>query len=151
MDSPAIHSYRNSLILRYPTMTGLSHKKTILVKISRNAKMDSFWNAINADIHQNIPTEYQSLEFVFNGLAGQEEFFSAIRRLTYIENYHAIVMEEFPSRTLRQLLVENRSNTNAQLMNDLRDAARKTGRWLYHFHHRIHTPTGKPYSNTEIL
>ena len=151
LDSPPIRSYRNSFILRYPITTGLSQKKTVLVKIRRNPKMDSLHKAIAADIHQNIPTEYQSLEFVFNGLAGQEKIFGAIRPLTYIGNYHAIVMEEFPSRTLRRMLVDNRSARNNQRLSDLRDAARKTGRWLSYFHHHIHTPTDKQYSTSDIL
>ena len=149
--NPQIRSYRNSFILSYPITTRHSQNKTILVKIRRNPKMDSLRKAIAAEIHHNIPIEYQSLEFVFSSLAGQEEIFSAIRPLTYIENYHAIVMEEFPSRTLRRLLVENRTLKNDRLMNDLRDAARKTGRWLYYFHHRIHSPIEKPYSTTAIL
>lgn len=36
-------------------------------------------------------------------------------------------------------------------MNELRDAARKTGRWLHFFHHHIHTPVEKVYSVRDIL
>jgi thiamine kinase-like enzyme len=150
-DSPEIRSYRNSFILRYPLTKSDTQKRTILVKIRRNPKMDSFALAINADIHQNIPTEFRSLDFVYSRLAHMPENFGAIRPLLYIEKYFAIVMEEYPSRTLRQILIDHRSSKNEQSLSRLRDAARKTGRWLHYFHHHIHTPSEKHYSTSDIL
>ena len=147
---PAIRSYRNCFMLRYPITSASGEKKTVLVKIRRNPKMDSLLRAINAEIHGNIPTEYSSLKFVFSCLAGMDENFGAIRPLAYLEKYHAIMMEEYPSRTLRQILIDQRSR-NGKGISELRDAARKTGKWLHYFHDHIHTPAEKQYSTNEIL
>ena len=151
VQAPDIRSYRNSFILRYPVNSADSGRKTILVKIRRNPKMDSLTQAIESDIHQNIPTEYQSLQFVYGKLAHMEQDFGAIRPLTYMEKYHAIVMEEYPSRTLRHLLVDQRTSKNPDTMDQLRDAARKTGRWLHYFHNHIHIPFEKQYTTDDIL
>jgi thiamine kinase-like enzyme len=148
---PEIRSYRNSFILRYPVNSAVAGRKTILVKIRRNPKMDSLTQAVQSDIHQNIPTEYQSLQFVYGQLAHTEQDFGAIRPLTYMEKYYAIVMEEYPSQTLRQLLVDQRTSKSPETMDQLRDAARKTGRWLHYFHHHIHTPFEKQYTTDDIL
>jgi hypothetical protein len=150
-ERPEIRSYRNSFILRYPIQTADNLRKTILVKIRRNPKMDSLSTAIQSDIHQNIPVEYQSLDFVHGRLAQMTEDFGSIRPLAYLEKYYAIVMEEYPSQTLRQILVDQRNSRNTQTMERLRDAARKTGRWLHYFHHHIHIPFEKRYTNEDIL
>ena len=150
-EDPEIRSYRNCFIIRYPVTRADGGNKMVLVKIRRNPKMDSFWQAINADIHANIPTEYNSLEFVFNSLAGTQENFGVIRPLAHIAKYHAIIMEEYPSRTLRDILVRQRSSRNGESLNELRDAARKTGRWLHYFHHHVHEPSEQPYSTKDVL
>lgn len=148
---PEIRSYRNCFILRYPVTTASGQNKHILVKIRRNPKMDSLWQAIAADIHANIPTEYSSLESVFQSLAGADDDIDVIHPLDYIEIYHAIVMEEYPSRTLRQILIDQRSSKNGIAGSELEDAARKTGKWLRYFHHYVHTPEEVPYSTRDIL
>ena len=150
-ETPEIRSYRNSFILRYPVNSTDAGRKTILVKIRRNPKMDSLHQAVQSDIHQNIPTEYQSLQFVYGKLAHMDQDFGAIRPLAYMEKYYAIVMEEFPSRTLRQLLVDQRTSKRPEAMDQLRDAARKTGRWLHYFHNQIHIPFEKQYTTADIL
>jgi len=148
---PEIRSYRNCFLLRYPVSTFQGEKKTVLVKIRRNPKMESLSLAINAAIHSNIPTEYSSLEFVFSSLASAQENLGVIRPFDYIEKYHAIVMEEFPSRTLRDILISQRGSKNGTGMSELRDAALKTGRWLHYFHHHVHTPSQTQYSTNDIL
>jgi thiamine kinase-like enzyme len=45
----------------------------------------------------------------------------------------------------------HRSNRVDWDSSELRDAARKTGRWLYYFHHRINTVTERPYTVNDIL
>jgi hypothetical protein len=149
--TPEIRPYRNSFILRYPLRAADARTQTVLVKIRRNPKMETLNQAVRSDIHQNIPAEYQSLLFVHSNLAHMEKDFTAIRPLAYLEKYHAIVMEEFPSRTLRQLLNIQRSSRTADSMNELRDAARKTGRWLHYFHQHIHIPFEKRYTKDDIL
>lgn len=148
---PDVRSYRNSFILRYPIRDAAGRSTAILVKIRRKPKMDALWQAVDADIHANIPSEYDSLKFVYSHLAGVQDAFSAIRPLAYLENHHAIVMEEFPSRTLRQVLIEHRSSPNGTGMSELLDVAVKTGKWLHHFHHTIHTPVVREYSPKDIV
>lgn len=150
-EHPEIRSYRNSIMLIYPTTRSVGTKKTILVKIRRNPKMDSIWRALKADIHTNTPIEYSSLEFVFSYLKNNKGDFGVIRPLDYMEKYRAIFMEEYPSRTLRDILIENRSSKNGQGLSKLMDVATKTGRWLHYFHHNIHTPVKTPYTVKDML
>ena len=150
-DIPEIRSYRNSFMLRYPIVTSGAQPKHILVKIRRTPKMESLHEAVHADIHQNVPSEYESLEFVYEGLGRRKENFGALRPLAFIEKYFAIVMEEYPSRTLRQLLNRQRSSRAEQPLCELKDAARKTGRWLYYFHHHMHIPSEQPYTTADVL
>jgi hypothetical protein len=149
--NPEIRSYRNCFILRYPVTASNGTTKTILTKIRRKPKMDALWQAISADIHANIPNEYASLVLVYGNLSGMDQDFGVIRPLKYLERYHAIVMEEFPARTLRQLLVDKRHAQDRVGMHELIDAARKTGKWLRCFHHSLHAPTAMPYSPKDIL
>jgi thiamine kinase-like enzyme len=60
-------------------------------------------------------------------------------------------MEEYPSHTLRKILVDYRSSRNGNGKSELMDAATKTGKWLHYFHHHIHTPAVTPYSANDIL
>lgn len=150
-DYPEICSYRNSFILRYPVTTARSQKKHILVKIRRNPKMTSLTQAIQANIHQQMEFEYKALKFLHDRLTYTRESFGAIRPLLYITDYPAIVMEEYPSRSMRQLLMEQRSSKTDWAASELKDAARKTGRWLYFFHQQLYLPLTKPYTTSDIL
>jgi len=151
LDIPEIRSHRNSFMLRYSITTPAGQKKHALVKIRRNPKMDTLTEAIQGDIHQSVQMEYQSLLFVYNRIPAQDENLGAIRPLSFFEKYPAIAMEEYPSRTLRQILDKQRSSGTDRSSCELKDAARKTGRWLYYFHHNIHTPTNTPYTTEDIL
>jgi hypothetical protein len=148
---PEIHSYRNSFILRYSVIDSSAKRKHILVKIRRNPKMDSIWHAIASDIHNNVPIEYSSLEFVYNRLAGKDDDLEVIRPLDLIKNYCAIVMEEYPSLPLRNILIEQRNAKNGPGLLTLVDAATKTGKWIHYFHHHINIPEEISYSNEDIL
>jgi thiamine kinase-like enzyme len=148
---PEIRSYRFCFIFRYPIRTSTNEKKAVLVKIRRHPKMDSLWQALAADIHGISPGEYDSLESMFNWLAGVDDDFGVIRPLEYFERYHAIVMEEFPSRTLKQLLMRARSSSDGTGTRELEDAAKKAGRLLRYFHHNIHFATATSYSTQDIL
>jgi hypothetical protein len=147
--NPQILSYRNSFMLRYPITT--AQTRNILVKIRRKPKMTSLTQAIQADIHQNVPGEYEALKFAFLKFDQTQEDFGVIRPLSYIAKDFAIVMEEFPSRTLRQLLDAQRSFHTSRSLCDLKDAAIKTGQWLGYFHHQIHTASEMPYTTDDIL
>lgn len=148
---PEIRSYRNCFMLRYPITTAEGQKKHILVKIRRKPKMESLTEAVGDDIHKNIPIEYRSLNYVYDRLGNMDDNFGAIRPLTYLNQYFAIVMEEYPSRSLRQLLNDHRAAKTEKSLSELKDAARKTGRWLYHFHQHIHIPNVRPYTIADIL
>ena len=146
-----IRSFRNSFMLRYPVTMPAGQTKHVLVKIHRNPKMDTLYEAIQADIHQSVRMEYESLQFVYDRIPAADEDLGAIRPLAYFEPYHAIAMEEYPSRTLRQILKNQRTSRTDRSLCELKDAARKTGRWLYYFHHHIYTPTETPYTTVDIL
>jgi thiamine kinase-like enzyme len=147
-DNPEFRSYKNSFILRYPVSLANGKKKTVLVKIRRNPKMESLSQAIATDLHTNVPIEYRSLEFVYERLAGKDPDLSVIRPLDYIEPYYAIVMEEYPSHPLRKILADQRNGGN---IHELVDAATKTGKWLHYFHHHVNTPEEVSFSNEDIL
>jgi hypothetical protein len=148
---PEFRSYPNCFMMRYPITTSRGEKKTILVKIRRNPKMDSLWRTVNAEIHMNIPKEYDSLIAVYHWLANANDDFGVIRPLGYIEKYHAIVMEEFPSRTLTTILINQRFSKNGAGMIELIDAAAKTGKWLRYFHQHIHTPEETIFTTEDVL
>ncbi len=95
--------------------------------------------------------EYQTLEFLYDRLSNVSEDFGAIRPLLFMQKYFALLMEEYPSRTMTQLMEDQRSNKVDWESSELKDAARKTGRWLYYFHHHINTAIEKPYTGRDIL
>ena len=147
---PEVLSYRNCFMLRYAILAAGEQKKHILVKIRRNPKMTSLQQAIHADIHQNIPQEYSSLQAVYHHIMNGDENLGSIRLLTCLEKYHAIVMEEVPSRTLRQLM-DRQVLHASHLPDELSDAARKTGIWLHEFHQRIHSTEERQYNTADLL
>jgi thiamine kinase-like enzyme len=95
--------------------------------------------------------EYKTLAYLYEFLMYTKDSFGAIRPLLFIDQYPALVMEEYPSRTLRQLLLNHRSTKPDWESSELRNAARKTGEWLYTFHHKLYTPTTQPYTTSDIL
>jgi hypothetical protein len=149
--NPEIRSYQYCFMLRYPVSISSSQQKAILVKIRRNPKLDSLHQALQVDIHRPVILEYRTLEFLYDRLAHAGDDFDAIRPLLFLEKYFAILMEEYPSRTMRQLMDAHRSARANWEAGELKDAARKTGRWLYYFHHRINTPSEKQYTSRDIL
>jgi len=152
VEFPTIRSHKNSFILRYPITTSSGEKKNVLVKIRRYPRMNSLSQAIRADIHGKVPMEYQSLKYVFDRLVKKDENFGVVRPLAYFDAYFAIVMEEFPSRTLRQILAAHRhSSSTGKGLNELKDAAKKTGQWLHYFHQHVHSPSEREYTREQIL
>ena len=148
---PEIRTFQYCFMLRYAVSISAIQQKMILVKIRRNPKMDSIHQTLIASIHHNMPVEYKTLEYLFENLADAIPDFSAIRPLMFLEKYSAIVMEEFPSKTMTQLIREHRSSRTKWHSSQLKDAARKTGRWLYNFHHYINRSYEKPYTTADIL
>ena len=145
---PGVRSYTNSFILCYEVRT-LTDRKVILVKIRRNPKMKSLAQAVNVPhIHANIPSEFKTLCLLYQHIGTGHPNFTAIRPLTYMEEYFAIVMEEFPSRPLRELLFDQRKSSSS---NELRVTARKAGELLRFFHEQIHSIAEQPYTSSELL
>jgi hypothetical protein len=148
---PEIRTYQYCFMLRYPVSVSQARQAAILVKVRRNPKMDSLHQAIESDIHQNMRQEYQTLLFLYDRLGNAGEDFGAIRPLLFFEKYFAILMEEYPSRTMRQLMEVQRSSKTGWEASALKDAARKTGRWLYYFHQHINTAFENQYTGRDIL
>jgi hypothetical protein len=149
--TPEIRTYQYCFMLRYALSVSATRQKAILVKIRRNPKMDALHQAIQSDIHQVMPLEYKTLEYLYENLAHASPDFGAIRPLIFLEKYFAILMEEFPSRTMTQLMIAQRSSPTDWSLSELKDAARKTGRWLYYFHHRLNHSHERPYTSAAIL
>jgi hypothetical protein len=148
---PEIRTYQYCFMLRYPVSVTSSLQKAVLVKIRRHPKMDSLHQAIQSDIHQNAILEYRSLVLLHEQLPATGEDIGAIRPLHFMQKYFAILMEEYPSQTLFQLMESQRSGKNRWEASELKDAARKTGRWLHYFHHSINTAFEKPYTSRDLL
>jgi thiamine kinase-like enzyme len=148
---PEIRTYQYCFMLRYLVSFSPDQQKAILVKIRRNPKMDSLQQAIQSDIHQTMIVEYQTLVFLHDRLANAGDDFGAIRPLLFLKKYFAILMEEYPSRTMTQLMEAQRSSGTGWESGKLKDVARKTGRWLHYFHHHINTAVEKPYNSLDIL
>ena len=145
---PDIRSFRFCFILWYPITLATGTKKFILVKIRRHPKTDSLWQALADDFEESTLIEYAALEDVYRKLGNVDKDFGAIRPLAFFAEYRAIVMEEFPSRTLGQILLSQRASSDRA---ELRDAARKGGRLLHYFHHHVHAATEAPYSADDFL
>jgi thiamine kinase-like enzyme len=149
--APEIRTYQSCFMLRYPVSVSQARQTAILVKIRRHPKMDSLHQAIQSDIHQTMIQEYQTLVFLYDRLGNAGDDFGAIRPLLFFEKYFAILMEEYPSRTMRQLMETQRSAKTGWEASALQDAARKTGRWLHYFHHQINTAFDNQYNSRNIL
>ncbi len=142
-----IRCYKNSFVLRYKLATRAGNKG-VLVKIRRNPKMTSLTQAVHAsELHANIPKEYNTLRYVYERIGSGHAHFSAIRPLDYWEDCFAIVMEEFPSRSLRQLLQKERHKRNGKV----EAIARRSGELLRFFHQSVYSTEPCPYSVVDIL
>jgi hypothetical protein len=148
---PEIRTYQYCFMLRYPVSISPTRKKAILVKIHRHPKTDSLHQAIQLDMQQATVLEYQTLVLLYQRLPSAADDFGAIRPLYFMQKYFAIFMEEYPSRTLSQLMEEQRSARAGWDASKLKDAARKTGRWLYYFHNQVHAAYEKQYNSRDIL
>ena len=147
--TPEIFSFANSFLLRFPVHVS-NQNKAILVKIRRNPKMNSLTQAVQAHhIHVNIPDEYNTMRVVYERIADGHTEFAAIRPLAYFEDRYAIVMEEFPSRSLRHLIEKHRSHEAGS--KEFRDVAQKAGRWLRFFHESVHSTIDMPYTVDDVL
>lgn len=134
--------YKSSFFLRFRVQVSTGNK-FILVKIRRNATMQSLTQAINeTNIHANSEIEYQSLIKVSDFFTNSHEGLSMVRPLMYLDHWHAIVMEEFQGTSLYNLLINCKSlQGRKDAIKKLLDAGKKTGRWLYLFHNSINIPT----------
>jgi hypothetical protein len=139
---PEVLVYKSSFFLRFPVyITG--NRKNILVKIRRRSTMQTLTQAISeATLHTNTQTEYFSLVKVFDFFSNIQENLSAVRPLIYLDRWHAFAMEEFRGVSLHYLIMRcQKLLVRKESVDALLDAARKTGRWLYLFHHQLHICT----------
>lgn len=145
--TPQIRCYTNSFLLRYEVMTSTGNRG-ILLKIRRNPKMTSLRRAVESpDLHINIPKEYNTLCYVYERIGSGHEHFTAIRPLGYFEDYFAILMEEFPSHSLRHLLQKQRHNNRVEVQ----VIAQRAGELLRFFHERVYSTAPAAYSADDIL
>lgn len=140
MLAPVIFTYNNCFIMRFPLHSPGGFAKNILVKIRRHPKMPSLNQAVvKQDLHIKIPAEYSDLEALYNFFGHHGGNLGAIRPLIYLEKYFAIVMEEFQSQTLREILMEWKTILGSKNnVNRLLNAAQLTGSWLHNFHSKMH-------------
>ncbi|MBI5353862.1 MAG: hypothetical protein HZB50_14560 [Chloroflexi bacterium] len=146
---PEILTYQNCFIIRFLLRSQSGVSKNILVKIRRHPKMHSLSQAVlKQDLHGKIPAEYQELETIYSFFGNWSENLGAVRPLTYIEKYYAIVMEEFQSQTLREILMSWGMRLGFKRnIKYLLNAAELTGKWLNIFHGQMHKrhETKEPY------
>jgi hypothetical protein len=137
---PEIKVFKSSFFLRYSILVS-ENKKYILVKIRRQSSMTTIsQTVVAADIHLNMPQEFQLLDEIFKYFTENHGDFGAVRPLAYLERWHALVMEEYQSVPLRRLIMQWQILTyQNDAMVNLLDAVKKAGRWLYLFHHKTHT------------
>lgn len=147
--TPVILTYNNCFIMRFPLLGPSGITKNIMVKIRRHPKMQSLNQAIlNKELHVKILAEYNDLVSLYNFFGNRDDSLAAIRPLIYLEQYFAIVMEEFPSQTLREILCEWKTVFGFKNnINDLLNAAQLTGQLLNSFHSQMHKycEIEKPY------
>jgi len=136
---PAVHCYINCFMLTFPLTKPGQVKKNILAKIRRHPKMNALHQAVQKqDLHVKIPAEFNELISLHDFFKDQNNSLGAIRPLFYIEQCYAIIMEEFESRNLRQMLMEWKTILGLKdNLQHLINAAELTGQWLYQFHHKM--------------
>ena len=145
--TPEVRSHKNSFLLRYPVATSTGDR-AILLKIRRNPKMTSLTRAVQSpELHTHIPEEYNTLRYVYERIGSGHEHFTAIRPLDYFEEYFAIVMEEFPSHSLRQLIQRQRNRN----VGEVQVIAERAGELVRYFHEHVYTTAPCPYSADDIL
>lgn len=144
---PEVQCYTNSFLLRYK-VAAPGGNQGVLIKIRRNPKITSLTRAVHArEIHANIPMEYHTLQYVYERIGAGQEHFTAIRPLDYFDDYFAIVMEEFPSRSLRQLVQGQRRRHTAQVQ----VIAERSGELLRFFHEHVYSTAPCRYFAEDIL
>lgn len=150
--NPQIRCYTNSFLLRYAVASS-NGEKAILLKIRRHPKMSSLTRATQTcELHTNIPEEYETLQHVYDRIGAEHPRFAALRPLAYFDEYFAIVMEEFPSHSFRQLLHNQRNASNAHdHVAVVQAIAERAGQLLRFFHEHVYSTAQSPYSTADIL
>lgn len=147
--TPVVLTYDNCFIIRFPLLGPTGIVKNIMVKIRRHSKMWSLNQAVReTELHVKIPAEYNDLMLLYKFFGNRNDSLTAIRPLIYLEKYFAIVMEEFPSQTLREILFEWKTILGFKNnVNHLLNAAQLTGQLLNNFHSQMHKyyEIEKPY------
>lgn len=138
--APVFLTYNNCFMLRFPLGGKNGVEKNILVKIRRHPKMQSLHQAVSrTELHSKIPAEFNDLELLYKFYRDYNKDLGAIRPLMYMDKYYAIVMEEFKSQTLREILMDWKTIFGLKdNSNQLLNAARLTGQWLKSFHSQLH-------------
>jgi hypothetical protein len=91
------------------------------------------------ELHIKIPNEYGDLVTLHEFFKDRDDCLTSIRPLIYLEKYFAIVMEEFKSRTLHEMLMDwNTIIGNKKNLAHLFSAALLTGKLLNVFHNEVH-------------
>jgi hypothetical protein len=92
----------------------------------------------DSSLHANMLSEYHSLQTLYDFFGNAQSDMGAVRPLIYLENWFALVMEEYESVSLRHLLSQwgTRSYRN-DAIKTLQDAAKKAGRWLHSYHYEF--------------
>ncbi|MBI5964284.1 MAG: hypothetical protein HY863_12470 [Chloroflexi bacterium] len=138
--APVFLTYNNCFMMRFPLSGQNGVEKNILVKIRRHPKMQSLNQAVSKkELHSKIPAEYKDLELLYKFYKDYNKNLGAIRPLIYLDKYYAIVMEEFKSQTLREILMDWKTILGFENnINYLLNVAQLTGLWLNSFHGQLH-------------
>jgi len=138
--APVIITYTNCFILRFPLSGPKMELKNILVKIRRRPYMTSLSQAVlKTEIHAKIPAEYNDLVALYQFFKNRDDSLGAIRPLIYLEKYFAVVMEEFQSQNLHEMLMDWKTILGFKRnKGDLIHAAQLTGQLLNALHTQVH-------------
>lgn len=145
---PSIKKHTNSIILRYRVSGNSNH--TILVKIPNRSPLHAIENSLADEALQKMAVEeFCQLEAIYTSLlSANHPAYAAIRPLTYLPEWNAIVMEELTASTLTSMINSPdfflglrgaRSAVHASLI--------KAAGWLRFFHEHTggmtHAPVNK--------
>jgi hypothetical protein len=129
-----------SFMLRYEVLRADAAPVAVLVKIPREPGIDTLAEAVRAEQwYRATELEHDTLAAVADVFSGSASSgFAWVRPLAYLRPWNALVMEELPSRPLRDLLLDRRV-----LLGGARAARRcdtvveAAGRWLRRFHDEL--------------
>jgi hypothetical protein len=140
-EPPGIELHSWSIHVRYPGRDASGRPFALLLKIYRPQNAQTITDILHSTHSGDYGRlEYKILESVYQAVQGSDAgIFCAIKPLGYLEDWHAIVMEEFrpAPQPVRNLLAPRLLLNRDRDWQAVEAALQRMGRWLSLFHNQV--------------